>query len=123
MAQSRPGRLLDPESFGAGPFPLVEGFRAELEEFHRRLGHDPEQELAALLLMSLEREQIVAVGYRDQEMVERLGRSRLSPGLRHSLLRIMQQVWKDEEMHARYLHGILLRQPALDTRLRATMQM
>lgn len=103
-------------------FPLVEGMRADLAEFRRRLGADPENEMAALLLMALERERIVAVGYRGDQMVERLRRARLSDHLNSVLVHILQQVWKDEEMHARYLHGTLLRQPALGLRLRASLQ-
>src|SRR4051794_35864159 len=96
--------------------PLTEGMLRDLERLARDLV-DVEPQILALLLLGLERERVVAVGYRDDALAERLAATRLPPEVRDALAHALLRVWKDEEMHARYLHGLLLRQRALGTRL------
>lgn len=101
--------------------PLTAGMLRDIERLDRTLG-EPEPQILALLLLGLERERIVAVGYHEDVLAARLAATRLPPEVRDALARALCRVWKDEEMHARYLHGLLLRQRALGTRLRASLQ-
>jgi hypothetical protein len=101
--------------------PLTEGMLRDVERLERELV-EPEPQVLALLLLGLERERIVAVGYRDDVLAARLAATSLPHEVREPLARALRRVWKDEEMHARYLHGLLLRQRALGTRLRASLQ-
>ncbi len=101
--------------------PLTEGMLRDIERLEREL-RDPEPQILALLLLGLERERIVAIGYRDDVLASRLAATSLPLAVRDALALALCRVWKDEEMHARYLHGLLLRQRALGTRLRASLQ-
>jgi uncharacterized protein (DUF362 family) len=80
----------------------LDGWRAEC------VGH-PEIERKKLLLLALEREQIVAVAYREEAVAGRLVQLEVSEHVRALLRQILVWIWKDEQMHAEYLRGELLR--------------
>ena len=61
-----------------------------------------------LWLLALEREQIVAVAYREEAVAGRVDSLPLSEVLRAVIRQTLVWIWKDEELHAEYLRGILL---------------
>lgn len=69
---------------------VLDEFRRSLDHLSRRFAGDPAGELDALLLLALEREQIVSIAYRDSLISERLDRMRVAPEIarvaRHALL-------------------------------------
>ncbi len=73
----------------------------------------PEEESEHLWLLALEREQIVAVAYREEAVAGRIDALDLSADLRAVLRQTLVWIWKDEELHAEYLRGILLRRGGL----------
>lgn len=86
---------------------VVEEFKREMEAVRAR-SKSPREELMALYLMALEREELVTVGYRESVMRERLSRMPLTDEIKALVLRSMIWVWKDEEMHAILVRGVLL---------------
>src|SRR5687767_3596351 len=74
----------------------------------------PQKERLALWMMALEREQIVAVAYREDLLKKRLARLDVPEDLRQIIRRALIWAWRDEEMHAVYIRGALFR---LDDRL------
>ena len=86
------------------------------EEFERQLAlaaeefHDaPEEELKQLFLLALEREQIVSVGYRESVIASRVLRMPVEEEVRDIIRHALNWAWKDEEMHAIYIRGAILR--------------
>ena len=57
----------------------------------------------------LEREQIVAVAYREEAVAGRVVQLDVGDHLRALLHQTLVWIWKDEQMHAEYLRGELLR--------------
>lgn len=92
---------------------VYEEFVRELDEHRERYAGRPEKEMVKLWLMALEREQIVAVGYQDQLIARRLAATPLPPEARDLLRHALLWAWKDEEMHAIYIRGALLRTSGL----------
>src|SRR5208283_5797802 len=74
-----------------------------------RYAGKPDAETIQLWLMALEREQIVAVGYRDDLIRKRLDETHLPEPVRELMRQALVWAWKDEEMHAIYIRGALLR--------------
>ena len=69
---------------------------------------DPDAEREHLWLLALEREQVVAVAYREDFVAARLADLAVDDEL-HALVRqTLVWIWKDEELHAEYLRGLLL---------------
>ena len=95
---------------------------AEFEEAlaRQRAKHrdHPLRELTALLLLALEREQIVSIAYRDELIQRRLDALPLPADVRDIVRHAIAWSWKDEEMHAIYTRGLLLRIGGPRTRAR-----
>jgi uncharacterized protein (DUF362 family) len=72
------------------------------------VGH-PESERKKLLLLALEREQIVAVAYREEAVAGRVAQLNVGDQVRALVHQTLVWIWKDEQMHAEYLRGELLR--------------
>ncbi len=68
-------------------------------------------------MLALEREQIVAVAYREESVAGRIDALDLSDDLRATLRQTLVWIWKDEELHAEYLRGVLLRRGGLGSSL------
>jgi len=86
----------------------------------RKYQHNPNAESLYLLFLALEREVIVAVAYRDDMLARRIqampvsaGDSRTDPACG------LSGAWKDEEMHAIYIRGVIFKRGSLPLRLRA----
>jgi len=80
-----------------------------LAEWRVRYAGRPDREMARLLLLALEREEIVSVGYREAVMLARLRAMDLPDEVRRIIRQAMVWTWKDEEMHAVFTRGTILR--------------
>ncbi len=82
----------------------------------------PRREMVRLLLLALEREEIVSVGYRETMIVRRLETMPIGPQVRELIRHALTWAWKDEEMHAIYLRGAILRLGSRSLRMRAYLR-
>jgi uncharacterized protein (DUF362 family) len=87
---------------------LYREFEQTLELWDRRWAGHPRQELIHLFLLALEREEIVAVGYRENAIAQRLATMQIDDDIRELVRHALIWVWKDEEMHAIYIRGAIL---------------
>jgi len=101
------------------PARVVDEFEATLATLRARYRNDPREELTRLLLLAIEREQLVSIAYRDELIQRRLARTSLDPEVQDVIRHAIAWAWKDEEMHAIYTRGVLLRAPRLRVRARA----
>lgn len=101
---------------------LYDEFEEELASLEERYRGHPEREAEALLLLALEREQLVTVAYRNELMRHRLHELGLDPDLEDAFAQALAWAWKDEEMHAIYTRGLLLKWGSFPLRLRALCQ-
>jgi len=88
---------------------IYEDFERELADWRKRYADDPRRELIRLFLLALEREEIVSVGYREDLMLARLNLMPIEPDVRSLIHHALVWAWKDEEMHAIYIRGAILR--------------
>ncbi len=86
---------------------LTRAVRAEIEERRGRNPGRPDRELLEHVLVALQRERVVAVGFDTVRLGERMARTPLPAGARETIARAVGQIWLDENMHARYLIGLL----------------
>jgi uncharacterized protein (DUF362 family) len=94
----------------------------ELEGLLTRYAHRPRAALVQLLLLALEREEIVSMAYRQAQIAARLRHMPLPDDVRGLIEHAVIWVWKDEEMHAVYARGALMRLGSVWLRLRALAQ-
>ncbi len=87
---------------------VYEEFQRELAEWQRRYAGRPRDEMIQLFLLALEREELVSVGYREAAIARRLETMPLTTEVRDLIRHALVWVWKDEEMHAIYMRGVLL---------------
>jgi uncharacterized protein (DUF362 family) len=73
----------------------------------------PHLERQRLLMLALEREQIVAVAYREEAVAGRVAALDIGDDARDLVRQTLIWTWKDEQLHAEYLRGELLRTPGL----------
>lgn len=88
---------------------VYDEFAQEMAGWRRRYADRPRQELIHLLLLALEREELVTIGYREAVILRRLATMPISDEIRELIHRALIWVWKDEEMHAIYLRGALFK--------------
>jgi uncharacterized protein (DUF362 family) len=98
---------------------VYEEFERELARWKRVYAGRPREEILHLLLLSLEREGLVSVAYREDTMLHRLRAAPLPAEVRSLIHHALLWAWKDEEMHAIYIRGALLKLGHLPMRLRA----
>ena len=98
---------------------VVAEFEAQLEDWKIRYAGRPEDEMTALWLLALEREQLVTVAYRRDIIDLRLSKMPISPEVRDAVGRAIRWAWRDEEAHALYIRGVLLRGRDPSTRAQA----
>jgi hypothetical protein len=101
---------------------VFEEARRELEGVCRRLADRPRMAVVRLLLMALEREEIVSMAYRQAQIADRLRRMPIPDDFRRLVERAVVWLWKDEEMHAVYARGALMRLGGVRLRLQALAQ-
>jgi uncharacterized protein (DUF362 family) len=88
---------------------VYEGCERQLAAWRQRYAGQPRREALRLLLLAMEREEIVSIAYREAMIVRRLQRMPLPEEVRQIIRHALVWAWKDEEMHAVYLRGALLR--------------
>jgi len=124
----RTARRGDREETEGGSIPEVglgaiyEQFEKELAAWRRKDAGRPRREIVRLLLLALEREEIVSVGYREAMIARRLAAMPVGPQLRELIQHALNWAWKDEEMHAIYLRGAILRLGSRSLRFRAYLR-
>jgi uncharacterized protein (DUF362 family) len=84
-------------------------FERELEEWRTRYAGRPQEEMVRLCLLSLEREEIVSVAYHEDVLDARLKSLPIPDEARAVIDQALTWAWKDEEMHAIYVRGALLK--------------
>ena len=92
-----------------GGDPIVEETRGDLAALESRHPRDPDAQIRAITLLGLEREQLVAIAYRDAILRARLETLALPEEAREAIGHAMRWIWKEEEMHATFVRGVLLR--------------
>ncbi len=89
---------------------LLDDVQSLLDRWRVEYADQPDQEREHLWLLALEREQIVAVAYREEAVAARASRLDVDEELRAVVRQTLVWIWKDEELHAEYLRGRLLEQ-------------
>ena len=88
---------------------LLDDVQRLLDRWRSEFAGRPELERGRLLLLALEREQIVAVAYREEAVAGRVAALDVSDDARDCIRQALVWIWKDEQLHAEYLRGSLLR--------------
>ena len=88
---------------------LLDDVESLLERWRLQCQGRPELERRRLLLLALEREQIVAVAYREEAVAGRVSELVVPEEVRELIRQTLVWIWKDEQLHAEYLRGELLR--------------
>lgn len=101
---------------------LYQEFEQTLELWDRRFKERPRDEMIHLFLLALEREEIVAVSYRENAIAARLAAMDIDDDIRELVRHALIWVWKDEEMHAIYIRGAILKFGNLRLRGRAYLR-
>jgi uncharacterized protein (DUF362 family) len=92
---------------------LLEDVRRLLDKWDVEYKGRPRLERQRLLLLALEREQIVAVAYREEAVAGRVAALDIGDDARDLVRQTLIWTWKDEQLHAEYLRGELLRTPGM----------
>ncbi len=87
---------------------LLEDVQDLLDRWQAKYSGRPDLEREQLWLLALEREQIVAVAYREEAVAGRVEALRVGDEARALIRQTLVWIWKDEELHEEYLRGLLL---------------
>ena len=87
---------------------LLGDVQRQLDRWAIEFAGRPGSERKRLLLLALEREQIVAVAYREEAVAARVAALEVGDDVRALIHQTLVWIWKDEQMHAEYLRGELL---------------
>jgi len=98
---------------------IIHGFALQLDDWEREYEGRPQDEMTRLWLLALEREHLVTVAYRRDVIHKRLSGMPVEPRVRSAVQRAIRWAWRDEEMHALYIRGALLREGSLPERAKA----
>jgi uncharacterized protein (DUF362 family) len=101
---------------------VLDEFVRAMEARRRRYQGRPRAEARDLYLMALERESIVTVAYRSDMIGPRLDALPLPEDIKRLIRHALGWAWKEEEMHAVYIRGALLKLGGPFTRLSALAQ-
>ena len=90
---------------------LLDEVRQVLDRLRTKYAGRPDLEREQLWLLALEREQIVAVAYREEAVAGRVEALRVTGDVRALIRQTLVWIWKDEELHAEYSNtrGLLLK--------------
>jgi uncharacterized protein (DUF362 family) len=88
---------------------IYDEFLREMAAVHRRFAGRPRDEMLHLFFLTLEREEIVAVAYRESLIAARLAAMPLPDDVRDLIRHALVWAWKDEEMHSIYIRGAILK--------------
>ncbi len=101
---------------------LYEEFESELDGWRRKYAGRPEREIRRLFLLALEREEIVSVAYSEDVILRRLAHTQLDPEIRDLIHHALVWAWKDEQMHAIYVRGALMKSASARVRALALLR-
>lgn len=101
---------------------LYDNFQDELEAWREKYRHQPRKELLQLLLLAMEREELVTVSYREELMEHRLEELDIPEPIKAIFRQCLVWAWRDEEMHATYTRGLLTQIGGWWTRLTTRIQ-
>lgn len=87
---------------------LLEDVSRLLERWRFECSGRPGVERQRLLLLALEREQIVAVAYREEAVAGRVAGLEVGELERALIRQTLVWIWKDEQLHAELMRGLLL---------------
>jgi uncharacterized protein (DUF362 family) len=90
---------------------LLDDVQQLLDRWKSECADRPREERQRLLRLALEREQIVAVAYREEAVADRVRTLDIGDDARDLVRQTLIWTWKDEQLHAEYLRGELLRTP------------
>ena len=96
---------------------LLEDVGVQLERWRRQFQGRPAAERKRLLLFALEREQIVAVAYREEAVAGRVADLDVGADARALIRQTLIWIWKDEQLHAEFTRGLLLESGGLASAL------
>jgi uncharacterized protein (DUF362 family) len=96
---------------------LLEDVRALQERWRVQFAGQPEAERGRLLLLALEREQIVAVAYREEAVAGRVAELDAEDAVRALIRQTLIWIWKDEQLHSEFMRGLLLESGGLGSSL------
>jgi uncharacterized protein (DUF362 family) len=88
---------------------VYDEFVRELDALRLKYSKRPRREMIFLCLLSLEREEIVSVAYREEVFLRRLAAMPIPSEVRDLIHHALVWAWKDEEMHAIYIRGVLFK--------------
>src|SRR5260370_28895598 len=100
---------------------LYREFERWLEEGGRRFAGKPREEMIHPFRLALEREEIVAVSYRENAIAQRLASMPISEDIRELIRHALIWIWKDEEMHSIYIRGAILKIGGFRLRMQALL--
>ena len=104
--RARPGpRAVEPEDLETA---LLEEVQRQLDRWRSEFAGRPQLQRRHLLLLALEREQIVAVAYREEAVAGRVAALDVGDDARACIRQALVWIWKDEQLHAEFLRGSLL---------------
>jgi uncharacterized protein (DUF362 family) len=98
---------------------VYQQFERELAGWRQKYADRPRQEMIHLFLLALEREELVSISYRESLILSRLAKMPLSQEVRDLIHHALLWAWKDEEMHAVYIRGAILKLGSLRLRVQA----
>ncbi|ETX05019.1 DUF362 domain-containing protein [Candidatus Entotheonella palauensis] len=101
---------------------VIDEFTSELTRLQRKYADQPDREIIRLFLLALEREELVAIAYRESMIHWRLQAMPLDEEVREMIRHALVWIWKNEEMHAIYIRGALLKLGNPGLRLHALLQ-
>ena len=87
---------------------MLEDTRVLLARWRREFAGRPGAERERLLLLALEREQIVAVAYREEAVAGRVAELDVGAAARALIRQTLMWIWKDEQLHFEFMRGLLL---------------
>src|ERR1700683_1318068 len=98
---------------------MLEDTRVLLARWRREFAGRPGAERERLLLLALEREQIVAVAYRGEAVAGRVAGLDGGAGAAGGALirQTLMWIWKDEQLHFEFMRGLLLESGSLASSL------
>jgi hypothetical protein len=88
---------------------LLRKAEEQLDALLRQHSGDPRQAILQLFLLALEREELVSTSYRDSLINARLRKMPIDDDVRELIRRALIWAWKDEEMHALFSRGAILK--------------
>src|SRR3984885_8476242 len=96
---------------------LLDDTSVLLERWRRECAGRPGAERARLLVLALEREQIVAVAYREEAVAGRVAGVDVGADARALIRQTLMWIWKDEQLHFEFMRGLLLESGGLGSSL------